>query len=262
MSFVFQFELDLGRGRTPYFVSEPGNEIVLYSEEIGMQKNEISHVSNGKYNLLYFDEQSPRLTKTKISGYGIKSSSGVGSYGFYVDEKAENTYIKVPVKYTIDSELPGPSFWVYDRETVLEYTIRGPGYDCFRVVLNQGLLTYEFVVYSDEGEIEKPYGMYGNFDVYVVGYKNEIQEQSGIAWTSYLNVNRRPDDSDRFVIEKDMLLPEGGDEGQIIIKSDEENYKVNWEDVEGDAVEGSQKPISSGAVYDILGDIASILESI
>ena len=54
----------------------------------------------------------------------------------------------------------------------------------------------------------------------------------------------------------------GGSAGNILIKQSAVDYDVAWTAPASSAVQDSPVPISSGAVYTILGNLYTILESI
>lgn len=57
-------------------------------------------------------------------------------------------------------------------------------------------------------------------------------------------------------------VPTGGTAGQVLAKVDGTNYNTEWRGVDTVVTEDSDNLITSGAVYDVLGDIATILASI
>lgn len=197
MAFTFQYEVNLEDGASPMVVHEPNNELVVYYEYIGAVLNRIALPVLGTYDDLVLTEQPARLTMAKISSYGVKSSVGIGSFGFFVDEKAEHTYIRIPIRDI--SGLASPTFSVDQTDKTITYSIMQPElilYESFRMVFRQGLLAYEFITYDILGEVEKPFGMQGDFVVTCVGYRNEIQDISQPAGPLNINITRRSDDSD------------------------------------------------------------------
>lgn len=57
-------------------------------------------------------------------------------------------------------------------------------------------------------------------------------------------------------------IPSGGTEGQVLSKIGDTDYDIGWRDVDSEVTEDSNNLITSGAVYNVLGDIATILASI
>ncbi len=209
MAFTFQYEKNFKSGSLPMVIHEPTNELVLYYEYISAALNRIALVPLGTYDDIELIEQPARLTMAKISGYGVKSSVGIGSYGFFVDEKGENTYVRIPIRQV--SGTTPPTFSVDQTDLTITYAIGNPDlimYESFRMIFRQGPFAYEFITQDIEGEVEKPFGMHGDFIVTCIGYKNEIQDYSQPTPPININITKRSDDVEESVAGQVTVLLE------------------------------------------------------
>ena len=57
-------------------------------------------------------------------------------------------------------------------------------------------------------------------------------------------------------------VPAGGTAGQVLSKVDGTNYNTEWRGVDSVVTQDSDNLITSGAVYDVVGDIETLLAAI
>lgn len=180
---------------TAQFGQESDATLVQYFKDFDFLLNRSYKVILGKYDYTKYKEEPQRFTKTKVSRFGIKNLLGIGAYGYYMDEEGLIGTIKVPINYT-EGKVP-PSLSTTDQDTTIKYSINNPdlfSYEAFRLVFLQGDFAYEFITYELEGEAEKPFGMFGDFEVSCIGYRNELQDFSVPSESINISIVQRSDD--------------------------------------------------------------------
>lgn len=209
MKFEFDFihELEPWVLNNVQFGHEPNNELVQYFVNDSNLQNRSALVPFGDYTDLVLHEESARFTRAKVSSFGVKSTVGIGAYGFYMDEEGKHGVVKVPINFT--GGMAPPNLIVGQTDLTITYEIGNPdvvNYEAFRLVFRQGEFAYEFITYQLEGEVDKPFGMQGDFIVTCIGYKNEIQDYSQPTPPISINITKRSDDVEESAAGQAILL--------------------------------------------------------
>ena len=223
--------------------NEPENALVQYYRDGDLLLNKSDMVIFSNYPDLELAEEPQRFTKSKVSRFGIKTLVGLGAYGYYQDEERQSSFVKVPINY-MPGTAPPSLLELSQTDKDIIYSIRNPAviaYEAFRLVFRQGLFAYEFITCDLHGEIEKPFGMEGNFMVQVIGYGNEIQDFSRPTEPVEFAVALRPDslpdapvDIDEIIaMIEHRLLPPAGFIGESLVKASNADYDVMWHLIEG-----------------------------
>lgn len=192
MAFSINYEIELGLNSSKVYMSnEPNNKWVKYYQSGDILENEYQQINMGNYEVLNPEEdelgiygekwvkEPQRFTKSKITDFGIKTLVGYGAYGFFLDASGKKGRVKVPIVRKNNNN-PPVLLLAVEEDTII-YNIQNTEsslYECFRLSFTQDGYRYDFITYDPNGEIIKIPGMYGEFEVTCIGYRNEIQEYS------------------------------------------------------------------------------------
>lgn len=190
MALNFEKTIDLsasGKVNVPYRVDNANvineannNEIVEFyvgADDVPADRADL--LLNSDYDALMLSDTSNRLTTRKVSNIGICSFPGIGSYGFFKYAYSGESKILVPINATV-AKMPSPSLTASLNGSFIDVVVTAPqdiSYECYKVVMLNGLFSYEYTIYEETYTLPKPL-VKGTYDIFCVGYVNEGERTS------------------------------------------------------------------------------------
>jgi len=123
-----------------------------------------------------------RITRQRITRLGIKAFPNVGSIAFYKLAYRNVSKVMAPVNYS-NAKYKAPILEAEVLSSTIQFTITPPSvddsdpadlieYQCYRVSMQWGPFTLEYVSYEEVFRVPKP-DTTGTYSCYCVGYVNE-----------------------------------------------------------------------------------------
>jgi len=237
-------------------VQEKDGRVRQYYREGQELKNRSAMIVRGNYTEVEFEDENKLFTTENITNFGVKSRLNNGGYGFWSNTSKEINAIKNPI---IRPRIGNTQIVITQTDTELFWEIMLPDsvmFESYRIIFRRGDFAHEIVTYEKNGSDMKPFGLYGEHKVTVLGHRNEIQEVSDIGQPIVFNITLRPDSKSEFdsLVElvksmENRLLPPGGFIGDSLVKRSNIDYAVIWANI--DSERPAPEPFAKG---DVNGD--------
>jgi hypothetical protein len=192
MQYNIAYEVPFDSGETVQFAHEPDSTLVMYFLQGDSLVNKSAMILLGDYGNVTFADEPQRFTRNIVKKFGVKSIIGKGAYGYY--QSSKKTFVKTPINVQSGKE-PPQNVIIGETDTTITYSLQNPdviSYEWFRFVF-AGEWTFEFKTSSLTGKFEKPFGMAGNFELTVIGYRNETLDYSRPTEPVTVNITLRSD---------------------------------------------------------------------
>jgi len=147
------------------------------SHAIGVYNEETRHWEYREYDAIEWDEPKQRITGALVERLTVKSFPAMGAFAVYKILGRKISRIVIPVNRTYTGN-PAPEIEVHvNSDGTITFNItppEKPEYVCYRIVLQAGYMSEEYITYSTTFTAPQP-KVTGEYRCYVVGYADEGQ---------------------------------------------------------------------------------------
>ena len=196
MALNFEYENDLVTGAQPYISHEKDSTLYNYYVVDEKALDRSASAAGGYYDNIVFENEERHLTTKAVSRIGIINFPGIGGIGYYKDAYSEECGILAPIHTERDKQLAPTLITAEVIDNQLHIVINPPGgleYTCYRVVVKQQLFAFEYITYKTECYVDVP-TVKGEYDVYCIGYDEDMGTVSGDSNVLKLNITTGSED--------------------------------------------------------------------
>lgn len=166
-------------GELVQYYIRPGNQTQgdKNTYAIGVFDKDSRSYSYADYPDVVWNRQGQRICGNRIERLGVKAFPGMGAFAFYKLAHRKITRIVIPVNRKNKKNDAPTLAAVVNADGTVTFTIMPPEkpvYECYRIIMDYGIYTEEYITYDLELTVPKPH-ISGTYKCYAVGYGEEGQ---------------------------------------------------------------------------------------
>ena len=210
---------------------------------IGVYDKDTQTYSYNDYDEVIWNDPDQRICGNRIERLGVKAFPDIGAIAFYKLKHRNITRIVAPVNKK-GAKNTAPTFAATaNTDGTVSFVItppEEPEYACYRIVMQCGIYSEDYVTYDLEGKTEPP-PVSGEYRCFVIGYGKEGQLLSKDSNVVVLTLKGKSDSSERPYYMKSEVdgLKSTIQEQQTELKSQDERIKVLEEKIQNLVSESS-----------------------
>lgn len=147
------------------------------STAIGVYDRDTKTWSYHDYDELVWGKPKHRICGNRIERLGVKAFPGIGAIAFYKLAHRKITRIVAPVNKRKEENAPPVLSAVVNPDGTVTFTLtppKKPKYECYRIVMENGIFQEDYITYELELTVPKP-RVSGTYKCFAIGYGGEGQ---------------------------------------------------------------------------------------
>lgn len=159
--------------------NETNNDIYQFFISNDTAHEKPSHIEYTPYDELEWKNPLTSMTSHKVRNIGMKTFPGIGAIGFFTP-RVGTSKILIPIHVKNPTRFKAPTMLLTEIGDNFNIIIKPPAevaYMCYRIVMENGVDTFEYISYSTVAVVPKP-TVIGTYLIYCIGYVNEGQHIS------------------------------------------------------------------------------------